>query len=452
MNDILEIYAVLEIYQAALKSADPYAAVKKALYRKEGRLTVNGTEYDLDAFSKVVVIGAGKGTAPMARAVEDIVGNRLDDGIIIVKYGHAGRLRKVRQVEAGHPVPDLKGLRGTAALLGLIGKADAGTLIICLLSGGGSALLVSPVEGVTLEDKQRTTELLLKSGATIGELNTVRKHLSGVKGGRLAVTACKASIVTLALSDVIDDRPDVIASGPTVPDNSTFEEALEIVTRLIEKLGPTETFPKRALDHLFSGAGDRAPETPKEGDPCFKNKEAFIVGSLKQAISAAWEKAKALGFETKIVTDRLQGEAKDAAVYLAGIAGKAKKSVKGGRPVCLISGGETTVTVKGNGLGGRNQELALAFAAAIEGKEGITLLSAGTDGTDGPTDAAGAVVDGRTIKTAKRLGLDPEAYLRNNDSYTFFKKLDARSGGKAHLLTGPTGTNVMDVQIMLVEK
>ncbi|TAN44017.1 MAG: glycerate kinase [Nitrospirae bacterium] len=448
----MERDAILEIYHAALKATDPYIAVKKAVDLKENTLIINKTEFDLSSFSRVIVIGAGKGTASMAQAVENVLGNRIDAGLIIVKYAHTMHLKNIRQVEASHPLPDMAGVRGTDNIMELLEKVDDKTLIICLLSGGGSALLVLPAYGITLEDKQTTTDLLLKSGATIDELNTVRKHLSKVKGGLLARMAWPATVVTLILSDVIGDRLDVIASGPTVPDHSTFTDALKIVTNLIEKQGLKDKFPEGVIDYLRSGVSARVSETPKEGEPCFNNTYVFIVGSLSQAISAARDKAEKMGFETKIVTDKLQGEARYAALYLADATRETRKSRKDGKPLCLISGGETTVTVKGNGLGGRNQELALAFAVAIEGEEGIMLLSAGTDGTDGPTDAAGAVVNGATAINAKQLGLAPEAYLRNNDSYTFFKRLDALSYGKAHFITGPTGTNVMDMQVILVEE
>ncbi len=446
----MEKDSALNIYYAALKAADPYIAIIKAVYLKGNKLFVNGTDYDLSSFNKVMVIGAGKGTARMAQALEDILGERIDEGLIIVKYGHTARLNKIRQVEASHPLPDLAGVRGTGEILVMLEKVDAETLIICLLSGGGSALLVSPAEGLTLEDKQITTDLLLKSGATIDELNIVRKHLSKAKGGQLARMAWPATVVTLILSDVIGDRLDVIASGPTVPDHSTFTEALKIVTNLIEKQGLKDTFPERVLDYLRAGVSGRAAETPKEGEPCFQNTCAFIVGSLSQAISAARDRAEEMEFQTEIVTDILQGEARVAAIYLADIAREARKSRKVGKPICFISGGETTVTVQGMGKGGRNQEMALAFAIAIKGVEGITMLSAGTDGTDGPTDATGAVVDSNTVYLAERAGLDPQVYLANSDSYTFFEKLDALTGSWHHIKTGPTGTNVMDIQLILV--
>ncbi|MDO8446037.1 MAG: glycerate kinase [Deltaproteobacteria bacterium] len=434
---------LLNIFNSALFAADPYNAVKKTIKITDNRLKVNDSVYDLKDFNRVIVIGAGKGTALMAQAVEETIGDRLDEGIIIVKYGHTWPLQKIKQIEAGHPIPDEAGVKGTEEIVRLLEKADEKTLVICLLSGGGSALLVSPADGITLKDKQVATDLLLKSGATIDELNVVRKHLSKVKGGRLAQTAFQSTILTLALSDVIGDRLDVIASGPTVADGTTFLDAVNV----IQKYDLVKKVPERVIHLLLKGTVGKLQETPKKGDLCFKNKEAIIVGSLKQALNAARSEANKSGFDTEVVTDKLQGEARDAAKYLAEIALLVKKSHKGIRPRCLLSGGETVVTVKGDGLGGRNQELALAFALEIEGTDGITMLSAGTDGTDGPTDAAGAVVDGETAAFARKLGVDPDKYLENNDSYNFFKKIDQGH----HLITGPTGTNVMDVQIIMVE-
>lgn len=443
---------LLDIFNAALGAADPYNAVKRAIRIEDKRLFAGSSAYDLKEYNRIVVVGAGKGTTPMAQAVEEVLEDRLNEGIIIVKYGHTWPLQKIKQIEAGHPIPDEAGVNGTEEIIRLLEKADEKTLVICLLSGGGSALLVSPADGITLKDKQVATDLLLKSGATIDELNAVRKHLSKVKGGRLAGIAYPATVISMILSDVIGDRLDVIASGPTVPDDSTFNDALKIVTKLIEKHRLKGKFPEKVIDYLWDGVNGKNQETPKKGDPCFGNTSSIIVGSLRQALHAARSAADKSEFDTEIVTDKLQGETREAAKYLAEISLLVKKSHKGIRPRCLLSGGETVVTVKGDGMGGRNQELALAFALEIEGIDGISLLSAGTDGTDGPTDAAGAIVDGETAALARKFGLDPAVYLENNDSYNFFKKLDSLSGERHHLTTGPTGTNVMDVQIIIVGK
>ena len=435
--------SIIDIFGAALKAANPYNAVKRTIRIEGDRLFAGEAAYDLRNYEKVIVIGAGKGTAPMAKAVEELLGDRIGEGLIIVKYGHSQSLSKIKCIEASHPLPDEAGMKGTEEIIETLKDSDEKTLVICLLSGGGSALLVSPAEGITLGDKQVTTDLLLKSGASIEELNGVRKHLSRIKGGRLASIAYPATVITLILSDVIGDRLDVIASGPTVPDRSTFMDTVKV----IEKYNLVKKLPNNVLSMLLEGIAGKLPDTPKAGEDCFKKGSPVIVGSIRQAINAARNAANKLGFDTEIVTDKLQGEAREAAVYLADLAKMVRGSRKGGKPMCLLSGGETTVTVKGSGKGGRNQELALAFALEIEGVDGITLLSAGTDGTDGPTDATGAIVDGETIHFARKLGVNPEKYLENNDSYNFFKKIDEGH----HLITGPTGTNVMDVQIIMVE-
>jgi glycerate-2-kinase len=384
----------------------------------------------------------------MALAMEDALGERIAEGLIIVKKSHTAGLRIVEQIEAGHPLPDEAGVQGTRRILELVRRADAKTLVICLLSGGGSSLLVAPLPGVTLEDKQRTTELLLRAGATIDELNAVRKHLSAVKGGRLAQIAHPATVVTLILSDVIGDRLEVIASGPTASDTSTFADAAQV----IEKYGIKTAAPSQVILFLERGKSGQEPETVKSGDVCFLNTRNVIVGSLAQALAAAREKAMSLGWRAEVVTAELQGEARDAARLMARKAMQTRDDLGPGERRCLLYGGETTVTVMGNGKGGRNQELALAFAVEIAGMSGITLLSAGTDGTDGPTDAAGAVVDGNVVNKAQKFGLHPEVYLGNNGSYTFFERLDSHTNEKHHLMTGPTGTNVMDIQIILIER
>jgi hydroxypyruvate reductase/glycerate 2-kinase len=449
-----------DIFSAALKAVDPYEAVK--LHTKKIH-----SAYISAGFDRLVIAAFGKAAYSMAKAVEDDLSDLIDSGIVITKYGHrkdsnesivtsneksdsqqssvfnlslVTRHSSLKIYEAGHPVPDENGLKGTEEMIKLLKDADENTLVVCLISGGGSALLVSPCEGITLAEKQIITELLLKAGADIYELNTVRKHLSKVKGGRLAEIAYPAKVISLILSDVIGDRLDVIASGPTSPDKTTYNDALKVLEkyRLIDKA------PGRIIEVLQKGAEGFIPETPKDGDGIFENTENIIIGSNRIALDAAKQKAEKFGFHSEIISSELTGEAREVGKWLANIAkGLRVQGFKGSR--CLISGGETTVTVKGNGLGGRNMELALSFAMEIEGIDSITLLSAGTDGTDGPTDAAGAIVDGETVKKARAIGLNPEEYLNNNDSYNFFKKIDEL------LVTGPTGTNVMDIQIMVIE-
>lgn len=438
---------LIGIYRAALSAVDPLNAVAKALRRSGTMLSLGRDRYDLANYDRVLVTGAGKATARMAAAVEDILGDRISDGAIIVKYGHGVPLSRIRLIEADHPVPDQAGVDGTRRVLDLARSADERTLMICLLSGGGSSLLVSPAPGISLGDKRRTTDLLLQAGASIDELNSVRKHLSSVKGGGLAAAAYPATVLSLILSDVIGDRLDVIASGPTAPDRSTFGDAVKV----IGKYGLRDALPDAVRRRLDRGAAGLEEETVREDHPCFAGTSNIIIGSLRQAIAAAQDQAVRLGLRTALLASELQGEARSAAAMLADRAVSAQHDLLPGERRLLLSGGETTVTVRGPGIGGRNQELALAFALAVAGTSGITLLSAGTDGTDGPTDAAGAVVDGTTVPRARKAGLEPQAFVDRNDSYTFFRELDRLAGERSHFKTGPTGTNVMDLQIILVE-
>ncbi|GER93035.1 glycerate kinase [hot springs metagenome] len=445
-----------EIFYAALKAVDPYNAVR--LYTDKIRSIYQGGN-----FNRLIVIAFGKAACPMAKAVEDELGDLIDTGIAITKSSgkeetplHPSTkgegtnspclftpspLHHFTLFNAKHPVPDKSGLKAADEVIKLIKDTDEKTLVPCLISGGGSALLVSPYKGISLDEKQKITQLLLKSGADIYELNTVRKHISKVKGGRLAEIAYPAMVISLILSDVIGDRLDVIASGPTAPDRTTFRDALMV----LDKYGLIDIAPENVIKLLQKGAEGLIKETPKDGDLIFKNVDNIIIASNRKALEAAKARAEGLGFNAEIISSEITGEAREVGKWLADIA-RAKCSNRSNRSTCLISGGETTVTVKGNGKGGRNMELAIAFAMEIEGIKGITLLSAGTDGTDGPTDAAGAIVDGETIKKARAMGLNPEEYLDNNDSYNFFKKTDEL------YITGPTGTNVMDIQIVIIEK
>lgn len=427
-----------EIFHEAIKAVDPGSAVKSYI-------PLIRSKVQRDALEKIFLVSFGKAAYLMAEAASQGLADLISEGIVITKYGHAlevGLHDTIAVYEAGHPVPDDHGLHATRLAIKLLERADKKTLLVCLISGGGSALLVAPYSGISLQDKQAVTDLLLKAGASINELNAVRKHLSAIKGGRLAERAYPASIVSLILSDVIGDDLDVIASGPTSPDFSTYRSAWAV----LEKYGLLGQVPGTVTEVLRQGIEGTIPETPKEGDPVFERVENIIVGSNQKAAEAAEEAAKKRGFATQILSTELRGEATDAARWLAKKAMEAQESVGRGEvtKVCLIAGGETTVTVRGSGKGGRNTELALAFALAVRDLGGITLLSAGTDGTDGPTDAAGAIVTGDTISRALSLGLDAGAYLANNDSYTFFAKMGDL------LITGPTGTNVMDLQIILI--
>lgn len=394
-------------------------------------------EYQKGGFKKLWLIGFGKAALPMAKGLEDCLFDLISGGTVITKYGHnfpEYRLSKTKVLEAGHPVPDQKGLNATRDLMRILQRADRETLVVCLISGGGSALLTAPAEGISLADKQETIRLLLASGADIEQLNTVRKHLSAVKGGQLAQIIHPGRTIALMLSDVVGDSPAVIASGPVSPDPSTYARAFDIL-----KLYQLEDIiPRPVVAHLKQGMRGLLPETPKPGDPVFENVLTFIVANNQKALEAAGEKAKALGLDFKILAEPVTGEAREAGSALAGQVLEIKQPV-----FFLISGGETTVTVKGRGLGGRNLELALGFAREIEGIKGITMLSAGTDGADGPTKAAGAVVDERTVTKGRVLGLDPQTFLAQNDSYHFLEKTGDL------LITGPTGTNVMDIQLIL---
>lgn len=417
-----------DIFKAAISAVDPGELVQAHADKIR-------SIYDAGGYKRLLVIGAGKAAATMAAAVERSLGDIIESGVVITKFGHAEGYNsdRIKLYEAAHPVPDINGLKATEEILKLVERADRQTILVCLLSGGGSSLLVAPCSGIGLKEKQQVTDALLKAGADINELNTVRKHLSAVKGGRLARTAYPARLVSLIISDVIGDRLDVIASGPTAPDGSTFRDAMDVLDKYSIKQS------RGVQDVIEKGVRGEIEDNPKEGDKSLTDAQNIIIGSNRMALDAARAKAENLGFHAEILTDTLTGEAKVAARWLAGECLKRKN-----RPGCLISGGETTVTVTGAGKGGRNMELALAFAIEMRGLEGVTLLSAGTDGTDGPTNAAGAVVDGGTVERALRLDLNPEEYLTNNDSYNYFK----RAGGL--MVTGPTGTNVMDVQIILL--
>lgn len=437
-----------DIFNAALAAVDPYNAVLKAVRVESDQLHIAGVMYDLASFDRIIVVGAGKATARMAVAIESLLGEKIVTGLIVVKDGHTAPLSIIKQVESSHPVPGPAGVAATLRILEMARAADQRTLFICLISGGASALLVAPVDGLTLQDKQEATGLFLNAGASITELNAVRKHLSIVKGGRLAQAAWPAQLLTLIVSDVIGDLLDVIASGPTAADDSTYADARAVIA----KYGLQEKLPARVADYLQRGIAGQVAETVKEHDPCLGSTRNVIIASIHQAMAAAQEKAAQLGFATRIITDELQGEAREAACFLAQAARAELAVMKPDERRCLLCGGETTVTVRGTGKGGRNQELALAFALEIEGLPGVALLSAGTDGTDGPNDAAGAMVDGSSAARARSHGIDPSSYLDNNDSYTFFQRLDAATGAHSHFKIGATGTNVMDIQIMLLHK
>jgi glycerate 2-kinase len=414
------------ILMAALAAADPTAAVEQVLRARE----------DLDRYEHILVVGAGKAGGTMARAVEQLLNSRISAGCINVKDGDTVRTRVIETRPCGHPVPDERGFNGARRIAEICTEAGENDLVICLLSGGASALMPFPAPPITLGEKQETTKLLLASGANIHEINTVRKHLSGIKGGQLARLAAPARVLSLILSDVVGDDLDVIGSGPTAPDSSTFEDAFAV----LGKYGLRDRVPARVRERLRNGAR----ETPKAADPLFDNVENIIVGSNQKSLESAARAAKDLGYRTLILSSTIEGETKDVARMHAAIARQIRTFEQPARPpVCVISGGETTVTMRNGsaGKGGRNQEFALAAALEVAGLEDILILSAGTDGTDGPTDAAGAMADGTTVARANSKASDA---LRDHDAYPLFDELGDL------ITTGSTGTNVMDLHLILV--
>ncbi len=430
-----------EIFQAGLNAVDPVAAINKHVKLTGDRLTICGGQWDLSKVGRLFIIGAGKASAAMAAAMEGILEDRITDGCIIVKYGHGANLSRMSLVEAGHPIPDQQGQKGARQIRELCEKASENDLVLGLISGGGSALMPEPSQGLTLADKQLTSQILLACGASIHEINTLRKHLSRIKGGRLALSAYPAPTIALILSDVVGDDLDIIASGPTVPDPGTFTDCLEIVNKYQLK----SKLPSAIYDHLVAGAADQNLETPKADHPAFGLADHFIIGNNLQALVAAQSKAASLGYQAVMLSSQLTGETQDAAEFHAAILKEILQSGHPAKPpVCLLSGGETTVTLRGNGKGGRNQEFVLAAIPWLKDLAPLVLLSVGTDGTDGPTDAAGAIMDSTTLDRARDNGLNPSVFLANNDSYHFFQALDDL------IITGPTRTNVMDIRIGLV--
>ena len=430
-----------EIFAAAVAAADPRRCVLEALRVDGQRLLVGGRSYDLARFTGILVIGAGKATPAMAAAVEERLGDRITAGAINTKYGHSVPLERIETTEAGHPLPDEAGVAGTLKMLELAGRCGESTLLLCLFSGGGSALMPAPVAEITLAEKQQTTRELLACGATIGEINAVRKHLSLVKGGRLARLSHPAPTVSLMISDVIGDRLDTIASGPTYPDSTSFADCDAIFSRY----GIQSRIPRAVLSCIEEGRLGNSADTPGAGEDCFRNTLNLVVGNNSLAVEAAERKARELGYEPLVLSSRIAGETREVAGVHVAIA---EEAAAAGRPVappaCIISGGETTVAVKGTGRGDATRSSPLPRPCCWTAAKGITVLSGGTDGTDGPTDAAGAVCDGRTAARARDFGLDPDSFLDDNDSYHFFRPLGDL------LMTGPTGTNVMDLRLMLV--
>lgn len=442
------------IFMAGVNRANPYKILKNNVNLKNSTLTIdtptNQYNFDLSKYKKIFIIGAGKATATMAKAIEEIFKNKIDKGFISVKYGHTENLNKIKIIEAGHPVPDDNSFKAAKKILNIAEKADEETLVITLISGGGSALMTHPIKNdmveISLDDIQNTTEKLLECGAIINEINCLRKHLSEIKGGKLANALFPATSINLILSDVVGDRLDTIASGPTSPDEKTFQGMKSI----IKKYEIENQLPKNVLKLLDLGLKNKIMETPGKDNKIFKNTTNILIGTNYLSLLDSKKESEKNSFNTIILSSQIIGEAKEVAKVFAGIAKDVKKNnLLGDKPLCIIAGGETTVTLKGNGKGGRNQEIALSFLSEIEKEpdafEDIYFLSASTDGNDGPTDAAGAYADLDLLHNSKNKKLDITEYLKNNDSYNFFDSIDGL------LKTGPTNTNVCDIHIILIK-
>lgn len=422
----------LKIFKAALKAADGYGAVKR-YFTSHPTPCIKGNLF---------LIGAGKASCYMAKAIEELFGDKITAGVIVTKYSHGFPLRRVKVFEAGHPFPDINGLKAAKDISALLEGAREEDMVLVLISGGGSALLPFPSEGIRLIDKIKVTKILLNAGADIYQLNTVRKHLSKIKGGGLARMAYPARVLSLIISDVVGDDLSVISSGLTAPDASTYRDAYNVIKNF--KL--EHKVPVYIINHIKSGIDGKIQETPKPRNKVFRRVNNAIIANNLLALTSAEMEARRLGYKTKILTSFLSGDASETGKFSAALV-KEMAECKGSSklPAALILGGETTVTVKGKGKGGRNQELALSAAIEINGMKNVVILAAGSDGSDGPTGVAGAIVDGSTVKRGRKLGMDAKIYLKNNDSYNYFNRV----GG--HIYTGPTGTNVMDIVLILAK-
>jgi len=432
----------LSVLEEAFKAVDPKRIISSRVSLKGELLKIDDYEIDLSKYKRVFVLGGGKASGAMAEALESILNDHIDDGVIVIPKGTAKnhRLNRIKLHESSHPIPDESSISGAMKILELAKEAGDGDLIICLISGGGSSLMALPKEGISLEDKQRMTNMLLKSGATINEINVVRKHISNFKGGQLAEAVHPADLIGLLLSDVLGDPLDVIASGPTVPDSSTFEDAISILRRY----GLWDKAPKSIKRTLLDGAAGSIPETPKRDNPIFERVKNIVIGNNRLACTAALRRIKEEGLNALFLTSFMEGEARHIGTFFGALGRELIASDKPvSSPAGIVAGGETTVTVTGNGVGGRNQEIALSAALKIASANGMVLASASTDGIDGPTDAAGAIVDGSTVRRSRELGLNPIDYLKNNDSYTYFSRLNDL------IITGPTRTNVGDITILI---
>jgi len=431
----------LKSLESALNAIDPKQLMKSKLLLKNSLLKVNEYSFDLKKFRNIYVIGGGKASGSMAEALEQILDQYITKGLVNIPHGNKHKTEIIKLHEASHPIPDKSGVEGTRRMFKIAEQAKKEDLVICLISGGGSSLMSLPRDGITINDKRKITDTLLKSGATINEVNTVRKHISDFKGGWLAKKAYPAIVLNLILSDVVGDPLDFIASGPTVPDSTTFSDAI----RVLKKYGLWNKASVSIKKVLSDGEKGIIPETPKASDKAFKKVYNVIIGNNRFASLAVREQLRSAGLNTLLLTSTLEGEARHVGVMLASIAREAALSGNPvPKPAGIIAGGETTVTVTGKGLGGRNQEISLAAALKVGGMDGVVMASLSTDGVDGPTDAAGAIVDGKTMSRAAEMNLNPEEFLAENDSYNFFSKLGDL------IFTGSTGTNVNDVSVIVV--
>jgi glycerate-2-kinase len=434
---------VLDMIEKTLEAVNPERIIRSKITLDDDILKVNEKTFDLSAFKRIYVVGGGKASGSMAQTLEEILGDRIEEGLVVVPRGTAGRYeaKRIKYQEASHPIPDNTSVDGARKILNLVSHAQDNDLVICVISGGGSSLMALPREGITLSDKQRVTDHLLKSGAAIGEINMVRKHISSFKGGQLASKAYPATLLSLLLSDVTGDPSGVIASGPTAPDSTTFNESMDVLKRYnlwVEA-------PKPIRKVLSDGVRGLIHETPKGEDPAFKKTHNIVIGNNRLACTTAVDELARSGLKAMFLTSCIEGEARVVGSMLASIAREIETS---GNPyvppIGVIAGGETTVTVTGNGIGGRNQEICLAAALKIDGLARTVVASVSTDGVDGPTESAGALVDGRTISRSRKLGLNAKEYLLNNDSHSFFSEM----GGLID--TGPTGTNVNDISVLIL--
>jgi len=432
----------VRLLKKALETVDPRKIIKSTVKVVDDAIQIQGQTFNLAPTGRILVVGAGKASGAMAEALEETLGDRIDRGVVNIPRNTKSlyNTERIELNEAGHPTPDHAGELGTQRMLAILSDLRPDDVVISLISGGGSALMPLPAEGIRLRDKVKLTRMLLLSGATIDEINVVRKHISAIKGGRLAGKAKPAKVISLIVSDVVDDPIDAIASGPTAPDRSTYRDA----KRILEAYNLWKRCPEAIRRHIQDGIEGKVKETPKPGDPMFGRVFNFIVANNKVALDAMTREAEKMNLESLVISSAIEGEARHLGTFLAGIAQEIEtnnRPVK--RPGVLVAGGEPTVMVLGKGVGGRNQEAMLSAARKIAGLRGIVLASIGTDGVDGATDAAGAIIDGQTVRRAEKMNLHVEEYLRNNDSYNFFKPIGDL------IFTGPTGTNVNDIMLIV---